>query len=367
MPKQRVRAEPRSPQRCLASLVERAAGARGGGTVNGASASRRGISIGTSTGIGRGCVSNTSGKPMMPIAQQHHRADQPLARARARLLHGVGAARVVGLSGAGSRFCLNMRGADVRAEWRTRCASASDDVATGALGQSVLQHAADGVERAEDDDSISGVRGGDRRGERSGGTRVGRHRCCRTDVSAARARRARRAASALAARGVGRSVRCQCVDQRRHARQDRRDVLVAHRAEDRVACAERSPSGRGFAPARRPRAGCARRRGRSSARPGTIWKRPGSSTVASPMRMACALIGSRSRSASSAASAPDALSKLVGAAQRRIGERRSGAAATAPAPLLAVARLVEVAADEPQVGADRAAPRRRRSAAASDR
>ena len=44
----------------------------------------------------------------------------------------------------------------------------------------------------------------------------------------------------------------------------------------------------------------------SVGRPGTIWKRPGSSTVARPWRIACAGTGTRSRSASSAASTPAA-------------------------------------------------------------
>jgi len=41
--------------------------------------------------------------------------------------------------------------------------------------------------------------------------------------------------------------------------------------------------------------------------PGTIWKRPGSSTIARPFRTACAVTGKRVRNASSAASTPDAL------------------------------------------------------------
>ena len=61
--------------------------------------SLRGISIGMSTGIGRGCVSKTSGKPIDADHHQHDRADQPPARARARLLDGVG--RRVGRRGRG--------------------------------------------------------------------------------------------------------------------------------------------------------------------------------------------------------------------------------------------------------------------------
>ncbi len=51
--------------------------------------------------------------------------------------------------------------------------------------------------------------------------------------------------------------------------------------------------------------------------PAITWNRPGSSTVARPVRIAWALIGSRSRSASKAASAPEALSNWF--APRRAG------------------------------------------------
>jgi len=84
-------------------------GTRAGGIASGGSESRRGISIGTSTGIGRGCVSKTSGKPMMPIASK---TIAPISRwrARVRACCTASAGSSLGLSGAGSRFCLNMLG-----------------------------------------------------------------------------------------------------------------------------------------------------------------------------------------------------------------------------------------------------------------
>ena len=87
--------------------VGRAAVGRGGGIASGGIASWRGISIGMSTGIGRGCVSNTSGKPMTPITS---RTTAPIRRRRARVraCWTASAGSILGLSGAGSRFCLNM-------------------------------------------------------------------------------------------------------------------------------------------------------------------------------------------------------------------------------------------------------------------
>ena len=94
-------------------------------------------------------------------------------------------------------------------------------------------------------------------------------------------------------------------------RQDRGDVLVVHRAEHRMGAREEAH----LVEVLRQRGDRVRVVGdvehERRLRPATIWKRPGSSTVASPMRTACALIGSRSRSASNAASAPEALSSWL--------------------------------------------------------
>ena len=56
-------------------------GVRAGGIASGGASSLRGISIGMSTGIGRGCVSNTSGKPTIPITTS---TAAPIRRCRAR-------------------------------------------------------------------------------------------------------------------------------------------------------------------------------------------------------------------------------------------------------------------------------------------
>ncbi|MCY1539587.1 hypothetical protein D9M68_751810 [compost metagenome] len=45
--------------------------------------------------------------------------------------------------------------------------------------------------------------------------------------------------------------------------------------------------------------------------PGTIWKRPGSSTMAKPLRTAWAVTGRRGRRASIAASTPEALTSWL--------------------------------------------------------
>ena len=57
-----------------------ASAGRAGGITSGGAASLRGISIGMSSGIGRGWVSNTSGKPMMPTSS---RTTAPISRRRA--------------------------------------------------------------------------------------------------------------------------------------------------------------------------------------------------------------------------------------------------------------------------------------------
>ena len=65
---------------------------RGGGNGSDGAASLRGISIGMSTGIGRGWVSNSSGKPTTPTPSS---TAAPIRRRRARVraaLHGVGCA-----------------------------------------------------------------------------------------------------------------------------------------------------------------------------------------------------------------------------------------------------------------------------------
>ena len=115
---------------------------------------------------------------MMPIAEQDDRADQALACARARLLHGIGGLEP-GLVGSGVALLLEHAWPGDSSRMRRRVASRasgepdrSGGVAAGTLRQSVLEHAAHGVEGAEDDDSISGVRGGQRRGERLARARV---------------------------------------------------------------------------------------------------------------------------------------------------------------------------------------------------
>ena len=74
-------------------------------------------------------------------------------------------------------------------------------------GHSVLQHAAHRVERSEDEDSISGVRGGHRcaQGRHRGRRACSRGTCRSRPAPATRLQRLRR----LAARGVGRSVKYQ--------------------------------------------------------------------------------------------------------------------------------------------------------------
>ena len=104
-------------------------------------------------------------------ADQHHGADQPLARARARTLHLVAGLRV---RRAGARGVLALeQGQQTHAmpcQWArgakrggssgspARRPRISRDACGGDPRQPVLQYAAHGVERAEDDDSISGVR-----------------------------------------------------------------------------------------------------------------------------------------------------------------------------------------------------------------
>jgi hypothetical protein len=78
----------------------------GGGGVSGGKASRLGISIGMSTGIGRGWVSKTSGKPMMPIAS---RTVAPIRRCRARV-RACWTASVGAVAAVVSLFCLNTWG-----------------------------------------------------------------------------------------------------------------------------------------------------------------------------------------------------------------------------------------------------------------
>ena len=299
---------------------------------------------------------------MMPIAEQDDRADQALARPRARLLHGFGRLEPALVAGGialllehGGRRSSRTRG------WRAGGADRirSGGVAAGTLRQSVLEHAAHGVEGAEDDDSISGVGARlERCGERLARARVRRH-ASTAPAAAARACRESlgelRRASPRARRQVG---EMPGVDERRHAREDRRRCPCRASRRTPRACAGRSPSRRGCAPARARPAGCARRRARSPAAPGSTWKRPGSSTVASPVRTACALDRQPLAQRLERGQRGRRVEQLVGAAQRRIAEAAEARArGRVQLPLLAIAGVAEVAAG--------AAAGRRRSRAAS--
>ena len=149
-----------------------------------------------------------------------------------------------------------------------------------------------------------------RRRRRPAGSRGCWPRTSRAPVRA-HCQRRQQVAARSAARGVGRSVKYQRSTSGAMLREHRREVLVRHRAEHRVRRRDRSPSRRGWRASAATECGLCATSSTSAGWPGTIWKRPGSSTIARPLRTACAVTGSRSRSASSAASTPEALSNWL--------------------------------------------------------
>ena len=141
------------------------------------------------------------------------------------------------------------------------------------------------------------------------------------------------------------------VDPAQQRRDDALDVLVAHRAEDRERCTDGNPCRRGRARAPKRPAGCAPRRRPPSACPAG----PGSDRRAPRRAIRCArllrdrqTVGERGERRQR----PRGVEQLVGPAQGRI--RQAGAAdrAADEIPLLPITRVVEVAADGPQVRTD---------------
>ena len=138
-------------------LATGADGAGRAGTGSGAALSRSGISIGMSTEIGRGCVSNSSGKPTTPASTS---TVAPIRRwrARRRIASMLSGWRVADPPSPAVR---NLKKAMKRLAGR--------DLARKMFGlkagHAVPQDAAHRVERSEDDDSISGVRCGHRGAE----------------------------------------------------------------------------------------------------------------------------------------------------------------------------------------------------------
>jgi len=156
--------------------------ARAAGMESGAAPSFFGISIGMSTGMGRGWVSNSRGKPMTPMITS---TSAPMSRLRARVRACCTAS---GASAADAAFEAGgtlLRKNDVKpmrcacrrkrrrsaADVARRCARDANDgpsagVRGAQAGQALLQHATHRVEGTEDNDSISGVCSGQGRLER---------------------------------------------------------------------------------------------------------------------------------------------------------------------------------------------------------
>ena len=215
-------------------------------------------------------------------------------------------------------------------------------------GCAVLQHAPYREERSEDHDSISRARRFQGRGERRQGCRV--HAGGRVGAGVlglprrheiGRAGRARR-------RQIG---EVPAVDQGTDARQDRREVLVRHHAEDGMG-GRIEAHGVEVLRQRRDRVRVVRhvqhqhRLARHDLEaPGQLDQRqPGTHGLGRdrqdrPQGLQCRQHAGR-------------VDQLVGAPQRRIGQAAVAPAAAAPAPLLLVAGDVEVVAEAPQVGAD---------------
>ena len=84
------------------------------------------------------------------------------------------------------------------------------------------------------------------------------------------------------------------VDPAAQSRDHAGDVLVAQHAEHRPGLRMEGHVAKIVGQYAAPPADCGRRRARRSGRPGSTWKRPGSSTSARPRRISCIVTGSRS-------------------------------------------------------------------------
>ena len=320
---------------------------------------RSGISIGMSTAMGRGWVSNSSGKPITPSSTS---TPAPISRCLARL-------RIASMLSGGWRVA-----AGSSAPLRNLKKAMKSFAWVGSMSRDVWPEggAPRPPERPPPCRTIRRRRfyqRGPPRRPRRAALPWARHGCSRPRrgrVSCACQLRQQRGRGARA-RGVGRSVKYQ--------RSTSGPILLEHRPpgpcrpsrRTRACVVGKKPIASRLAASAATECGLCATSSTSAGWPGTIWKRPGSSTSARPLRTACAVTGRRCAQRLQRGQHARGVDQLVGAAQRRIGQARVAPAAPGPGPLLLVAGEIEVAAQAPQVGADLARRGRSRCAAAPGR
>ncbi len=265
------------------------------GRASGLALLRSGISIGMSTEIGRGWVSNSKGKPITPTSTSTA-APSSRWRARRRIASILSAGAAATLAFRPSLACgprvRNLKNAmkfvslmECSVSWKRRRRSGQSGARRQVPGPetrcSVLEHTTHCEERSEDDDSISGVRAID--GRLQGFHRRGVHAGQGIGARVLRLPAGQQIGRAGGARGgqigevpaVDQAARCARTSAPRPCRPSRRT---------RHGWSGRSPSRRGFPRAPRPHAGCAPRRAPAPARPA----RSGSAPAARPSRARCA-------------------------------------------------------------------------------